>query len=88
MNQYLPYGRIKWLKNREEFDTRNVTTDSDIGHILEVDIEYPEELHDLHNDYPYCAEQVSVKDNMLSDYCNMTFDTHKLKNGDIQKTYS
>ena len=34
----------------EECDIRNVTKDSHIGHILEVNIEYPEELHDLHHD--------------------------------------
>ena len=53
----LPYGGIKWLKNSEEFDIRNVSKDFDIDYILELHIEYPEELHDLYNDYPYCTEQ-------------------------------
>ena len=82
MVQSSPYEGFKWLENPEEFDIWNVINDSEVGHILEVDIEYPEELHDLHNDYPYCAEQVIVKDDMLSDYCKMIFDKHKLKNGD------
>ena len=29
--------------------------------ILEVDIEYPENLHDLHNNYPLCPEKVKCK---------------------------
>ena len=39
------------------------------GLILEVDLEYPEELHDLHNDYPLAAEKIKVTKEMLSKYC-------------------
>ena len=28
--------------------------------ILEVDLEYPENLHELHNDYPLAPEQIMV----------------------------
>jgi len=85
MIQSLPYGGFKWLENPDQFDIKTVKENSEIGHILEVDIEYPKELHDLHNDYPYCAEQVVVKDDMLSDYCKMISDKHQLKLGNIQK---
>ena len=43
--------------------------DSKEGLILEVDLEYPKELHDLHNDYPIAPEKVKVSNNMLSAYC-------------------
>ena len=36
--------------------------------ILEVDLEYPKELHDLHNDYPIAPEKVKVLNDMLSAY--------------------
>jgi len=85
MSQYLPYGGFKWLENPEKFDIKNVRKDSVLGHILEVDIEYPKELHDSHNDYPFCAEQVIVKDDMLSEYQKMIFDKHKLQNGNFKK---
>ena len=32
-----------------------------------MDLEYPNELHDLHNDYPMAPEVMNVKANMLSD---------------------
>ena len=38
-----------------------------MGNILEVDVEYPKELHDLHNDYPLAPEVKNVKANVLSD---------------------
>ena len=38
-----------------------------MGYILEVDVEYPKELHDLHNDYPLAPDVENVKANMLSD---------------------
>ena len=37
-----------------------------IGYILEIDLEYPKELHDLHNDYAMTPEVMNVKANMLS----------------------
>ena len=40
-----------------------------IGYILEVDQEYIDELHVLHNDYPLAPEKLAVPHDMLSDYC-------------------
>ena len=38
--------------------------------ILEVDREYPDELHELHNDYPLALEKLEISHNMLSNYCS------------------
>ena len=42
--------------------------DSDIGFILEVDLEYPQELHESHRDYPLAPNKEVVPDEWLSDY--------------------
>ena len=51
MNQYLPYGGFKWIAP-ESFSFDNVRADSETGHILEVDLNYPKELHGTNNEYP------------------------------------
>ena len=37
--------------------------------MLEVDLEYSDELHILHNDYPLAPEKLAIPFDMLSDYC-------------------
>ena len=54
MKQYLPEGDFKWLQPEEAItDVEEILKfihNSTIGYIYVVDLEYPEELHDLHND--------------------------------------
>ena len=68
---YLPYGGFTWL-NKEEINNFNIFSSKEnytIGYILEVDLEYCKELHEVHNDYPLCPEHIPIKYEMLSDYC-------------------
>ena len=76
MSQYLPYEGFEWLEVPETFNVHLIMKDSNIGHIFEVDVEYLEELHDLHNEYPYCDEGVVVKEDMLLDYCSAVAAEH------------
>ena len=72
MTQYLPYGEFKWLSKKEidEFDLNLVKENSSVGYILEVGLEYPNELHDLHNDYPLAPEKLEISQKILSKYCS------------------
>ena len=63
---YLPYGGFKWLKNVDMFDVNSISEKSPIGNFLKVDFEYPDELHELRNDYPLAPEKLAVSSEMLS----------------------
>ena len=61
MSQKLPVHTFDWLTDKEIknlFKVQVVQFWEKTPCILEVDLEYPEELHDLHNDYPLCPERV------------------------------
>ena len=56
-----------------------------IWYLLEVDLEYHDELHELHNDYPLAPEKRAVSGDMLSNYCKKTADNYEIKVGDVKK---
>ena len=61
MSEKLPVHSFKWMTNKEIenlFNNQIVQVWNKNPCILEVDLIYPEELHDLHNDYPLCPERV------------------------------
>ena len=61
MSQKLPVHSFKWMPNKEIenlFNNQIEQVWEKTPCILEVDLEYPEKLHDLHNDYPFCPERL------------------------------
>ena len=62
MSQYLPYSGFKWLSREKinRFDVNSIEENSPIGYILKVDLEYPDDLHELQNDYPLAPEKFEV----------------------------
>jgi len=57
MNRPLPYSEFQWIA-RISIDTiMNYDENSEIGYTLEVDLHYPEKLHDKHNEYPLVPER-------------------------------
>ena len=87
MSQYLPTGNFKWMSDREikQIDLGKYKADGKNGLILEADLEYPQELHDMHNDYPVCPEKVKVKNDMLSGYCKNLAKKYNILIGLVRK---
>ena len=68
MCKRLPTSGFEWVNAEEIPNLEDVSADSDIGYILEVDLEYPHHLHDAHNCYPLAPDHMVVTRDMLSPY--------------------
>ena len=60
ISEYLRYREFEWLKNVDGLDVMSTNEKSDVGYILWIDLEYPDKLHELHNDYPLAPEKLAV----------------------------
>lgn len=61
MTGYLPYGGFEWVKDPSLINTNTILEykfEQDVGYIFEVDLDYPAEIHDSHNDLPFCVENI------------------------------
>ena len=55
MSKHLSISGFKWMTDNELDDWKHMSC------FLEVDLEYPEDLHDLHNDYPFAPERMKIR---------------------------
>ena len=63
MSQKLPVGGFKWKKNMLKFNedlVKNYDEDNNKGYIFEVNVEYPQDLHDSHGDLPLLPERMKM----------------------------
>ena len=87
MSEYLPYGGFKWVKVNNESVNRvlNKSDNSFHGYFLEVDLDYPENLHDIHNDLPMAPGKIKVTEEMLSSTQLEIKNNYDIKVGEINK---
>ena len=72
-------------KQIDNIDLAKYKEDSKNGLILEVDLKYPQDLHNFHNDYPLAPEKVKVTDSMLSNYSKRIADKYNISTGLVYK---
>ena len=85
--QYLPYSEFKWLNKKEivRFDVDSIGENSFIGYIFKVDLNYSDDLHELHDDYPLAPEKFEITHNMLSNYFWNIANEYVIKIGGVNK---
>jgi hypothetical protein len=72
MADYMPESEFKWLNDEEikNFE-RNIDmylNSTDVGYVIECNLEYPERLHDFHSDFPLAPEKMKIPTKDLSEY--------------------
>ena len=84
MSEYLRYEGFKWLKKVDEFDVMSFSEKSPIEYFLKVDLEFSDELHGLHNDYPLTPKKLAALSDILSNYRKKIADKYEIKVGDVK----
>ena len=73
MSQKLPKNNFKWVEDtsriNEEF-IKNYNESSNKGYIVEVGVQYPKKLHDLHSDLPFLPRRIKI-DKCKKLVCNL-----------------
>ena len=87
MMQPPPERNFQFLSENEvsDFDVNVPQVEDEKGFILEVDLHYPSELHELHNDYPLAPERLVVTKEMISEYGKHLSEKLGLKFSKIEK---
>ena len=64
VSQKLPVNNFQWIKDTSKLKVdfiRNYNKESDERYFLEVDVQYVEKLHEVHNDLPFLTERMKIK---------------------------
>ena len=74
LSSLLPHSHFKWLEDKEitkinmnvNKHLKRLSNVGPYGQLLEVDVEYPEELHDYFNSFPPCPSKRTIKEKEIS----------------------
>ena len=72
--QPVPTEILDWI-NPKDYNINNYSNNSPIGCFLEFDLDYPDELHDLQNDYLLASRNIKIAKEVLAKY---QFTNHRI----------
>ena len=81
LSSKMPIKDYRWLTESEiiALALLDIDTDGDYCYILEVDLHYPDNLHDAHNCYPLAVESKIIQESDLSPFNQEFLKEHKQK---------
>ena len=84
MSKFLPRSGLKWV-DPKKFDLNKYSSNSSKECILEVDLKYPKELCELHNNYLLATDKIEIKKEILSSYQLKFADFYDIPIGNFKK---
>lgn len=86
-NNKLPISQFRWLtfEEIEKFNVMKISDTANKGYILSVDLDYPQSLHDKHNNFPMAPEHKVINYELLSPYQKEMLKILKLKSNSTPK---
>ena len=60
MSQKLQVNNLEWINYASQCNEDFIKNESDEQYFLEVDIQYPEIFHELHNNLPFLPERLKI----------------------------
>lgn len=90
MVEPLPEKNFDFLTEEQvsSFDVTKIPDDGPEGYILEVDLDYPERLHNAHSDYPLAPESTAINPDELSPYTKLLAEKLNVKPSGCKKLIS
>ena len=62
-----------------------IKSNSSTGYIVEVDLQYPQKLHNEQSDFSLAPEKINIQKEWLSDYCLEIVNEHNITTGTAKK---
>ena len=85
MSQYFSINNFKWVKDIEQKLMR-IKNNTSTGYILKVDLQYPKNLHNIHNEYPLAQEKDNIPKERLSNTCLKIARVSDITTGTVKKS--
>ena len=61
MLQKLPVNNFELMEDTSQINDNLYNEENDEEYFLKVDVQYPEKIHELHNDLPFFPERMKIE---------------------------
>ena len=87
-SEFLPTSDFKCIMDPKDPDSNRYNSNSSKSCVSKVDLEYPKELHELHNDYLLASDKIEVRKFFFSKYQLKIADFYNIPIGNAKKSHT